>query len=118
MPTRDDIIQNEADRKIQQEFNQWAQAGRGDEMEDHHSDITEQTIALMELKPADRVLDLGCGTGWASRRLARIVTSGEVVGLDVADEMLRRAEQTSAGISNVRYVWGSAEKIPVADNAF
>jgi len=87
-------------------------------MESHHSDITEQTIALMELKPADRVLDLGCGTGWASRRLARIVTSGEVVGLDVADEMLRRAEQTSAGISNVRYMWGSAEKIPAADNAF
>src|SRR6266567_3627672 len=103
---------------MEEEINQWAEGGRGDEMENHHSDITEQTIALMELKPADRVLDLGCGTGWASRRLARIVTSGEVVGLDVADEMLRRAEQTSAGISNVRYVWGSAEKIPAADNAF
>jgi len=64
------------------------------------------------------VLDLGCGTGWASRRLARIVTSGEVVGLDVADEMLRRAEQTSAGISNVRYVWGSRRRFPAADNAF
>ncbi|HEV2964493.1 MAG TPA: methyltransferase domain-containing protein, partial [Candidatus Angelobacter sp.] len=95
MPTRDEVIQNEADRKIQQEFNQWAQAGRGDEMEDHHSDITDQTIALMDVKPNDRVLDLGCGTGWASRRLAQIVTSGEVVGLDVADEMLRRAEETS-----------------------
>jgi len=118
MDTRTDVISTQSDKKLQQEFNQWAEAGRGDEMESHHSDITEQTIALMELKPADRVLDLGCGTGWASRRLARIVTSGEVVGLDVADEMLRRAEQTSAGISNVRYVWGSAEKIPAADNAF
>ena len=118
MDTRTDVISTQSDKKLQQELNQWAEAGRGDEMESHHSDITEQTVALMELKPADRVLDLGCGTGWASRRLARIVTSGEVVGLDVADEMLRRAEQTSAGIGNVRYVWGSAEKIPAADNAF
>jgi len=118
METRADVIHTQADKKIQQEFNQWAEAGRGDEMENHHSDITEQTIAVMDLKPADRVLDLGCGTGWASRRLARIVSAGEVVGLDVADEMLRRAEQTSAGINNLRFVWGSAESIPAKDNSF
>src|SRR5436305_14929276 len=117
METKDQVI-HQADQKLQQEFNQWAQAGRGDEMEDHHSDITEQTIALMNLQPDDRVLDLGCGTGWASRRLARIVTAGEVVGIDVADEMLRRAATASAGSSNVRYVWGSAEKIPAEDGFF
>lgn len=113
-----DVIRTEADQKLQQEFNQWAAAGRGDEMENHHSDITDQTLALMDLEPPDRVLDLGCGTGWASRRMAKVVTAGEVVGLDVADEMLRRAEQASAGIANVRYVWGSAESIPAADGHF
>src|SRR5258708_29360477 len=102
-------IQSSADKKLQQEFNQWAAAGRGDEMEDHHSNITDQTLSLMDLQPADRVLDLGCGTGWASRRMARL--AGEVVGLDVADEMLRRAEQASASLTNVRYVCGSAQKI-------
>ena len=109
---------HQADQKLQQEFNQWAQAGRGDEMEDHHSDITGQAIALMDLQPTDRILDLGCGTGWASRRLAHIATEGEVVGIDVADEMLRRAEQVSAEIKNVRYLWGSAENIPAEDNSF
>src|SRR6516164_3334881 len=98
-----DVIRNEADQKLQQEFNQWAAAGRGDEMENHHSDITDQTLALMDLESTDRVLDLGCGTGWASRRMAKVVAAGEVVGLDVADEMLRRAEQASAGIGNLRY---------------
>jgi ubiquinone/menaquinone biosynthesis C-methylase UbiE len=111
-------LQSQADKHLQEEFNQWAAAGRGDAMEDHHSDITDQTIPLMDLQPNDRVLDLGCGTGWASRRLAHIVTSGEVVGIDVADEMLRRAEQASAGIRNVRYVWGSAENIPAENNYF
>jgi len=106
MDTKVDPLSSSADHKLQQEFNQWAAAGRGDEMESHHSDITEQTLALMDIQPADRILDLGCGTGWASRRMARIATAGEVVGLDVADEMLRRAEQASSAFRNVRYAWG------------
>jgi len=116
MDQKVDVLPSQADQKIQQEFNQWATAGRGDEMEDHHSDITDQTLPLMELQPSDRVLDLGCGTGWASRRMARV--AGEVVGLDVADEMLRRAENASSAFKHIRYVWGSAESIPAADNYF
>src|ERR1051325_7756983 len=103
MDTKVDVLPSQADRKLQQEFNECAAAGRGEAMEDHHSDITDQTLALMNFKSRDRVLDLGCGTGWASRRLARLVPEGEVVGIDVADEMLRRAEQASSGIANVRY---------------
>ena len=118
MIPRADAIPSQADKKLQEEFNQWAAAGRGDDMENHHSDITNQTLDLMDLQPADRVLDLGCGTGWASRRMARIVTAGEVVGLDVADEMLRRAEQASSAVKNLRYVWGSAESIPAPGSHF
>ncbi len=118
MDSKVDTQPSQADQKLQREFNEWAAAGRGDEMESHHSDITEQTLALMDIQPSDRILDLGCGTGWASRRMARIATTGEVVGLDVADEMLRRAEQASSAFRNVRYAWGSAENIPEADNAF
>ena len=118
METKVGTLPSQADQKIQQEFNQWAAAGRGDEMEDHHSDITDQTLAVMDIQPNDRILDLGCGTGWAARRMARVATAGEVIGLDVADEMLRRAEQTSTEFKNIRYVWGSAEKIPAADGYF
>jgi len=118
METKADALNSAADQKLQQEFNQWAAAGRGDEMEDHHSDITDQTIALMNIQPTDRILDLGCGTGWASRRLARMASAGEVVGLDVADEMQHRAEEASSGFNNIRYVWGSAENIPALDGLF
>jgi ubiquinone/menaquinone biosynthesis C-methylase UbiE len=117
MNTRTEPIHSEADKNLQQEFNEWAAAGRGDEMESHHSDITDQTLALMDLKSTDRVLDLGCGTGWASRRIARVVRDGEVVGIDVADEMLRRAEAAST-FANVRYLWGSAQGLPLPDNHF
>ncbi len=125
------------DEHMRREFNEWAQAGRGEEMENHHISITQQTLALMKLKPGQRVLDLGCGAGWASRLLAQMVGGGEntgpgspgrpgsaewgggqVVGLDVSDEMIRRARATSTGFDNVLFVVGSAQQIPWQDGFF
>src|SRR5271163_3269891 len=97
-----------ADERLRDEFNQWAEQGKGEEMEAHHISITEQTLALMNLKPGDRVLDLGCGAGWASRLMAKSVANGDkagqVVGLDVADEMIRRARAGSVDHDNVMFV--------------
>jgi ubiquinone/menaquinone biosynthesis C-methylase UbiE len=66
---------------------------------------------------------LGCGTGWATRLLARLVgegsdRDGQVIGLDVSDEMIRRAREQSSDFLNVMYLWGSAEKIPWEENFF
>jgi ubiquinone/menaquinone biosynthesis C-methylase UbiE len=99
-----------SDDKLQQEFNRWATAGEGLKMEQHHLDITEKTIRLMNLRPGERVLDLGCGSGWATRLLARLVGDGpegfgQVVGLDVSDEMVRQARESSKDFDNILYVW-------------
>jgi len=111
------------EERLPQEFNRWAEAGRGEEMERHHHSITEQTIPLMELRPGERVLDLGCGWGWASRLLARIVGEGpeghgQVVGLDISDEMVRRARAASREFDNLMFICGSAERIPWEENYF
>ncbi len=110
------------DEHMRREFNEWAEAGRGEEMEQHHSSITQQTLALMELKPGHRVLDLGCGAGWASRLLAQAVgggdRSGQVVGLDVSDEMIRRARAASIQFDNLLFVVGSAQQIPWQEDFF
>src|SRR4030081_2765202 len=63
------------DEKLQQEFNRWAAAGEGEKMERHHLDITEKTIRLMNLRPGERVLDLGCGSGGGGRLVAPCVRS-------------------------------------------
>ena len=79
------------DEKLQQEFNRWAAEGEGPKMERHHLDITEKTIRLMNLRPGERVLDLGCGSGWATRLLARLVGDGpEGFGQVVGAGRLRR----------------------------
>jgi arsenite methyltransferase len=111
-----------ADERLRQEFNEWAEQGRGEEMEHHHISITEQTLARMQLKPGDRVLDLGCGAGWATRLIARAVDSaenpGQVIGLDVSDEMIRRARAGSTTYDNAMFVVGSAQQIPWEENFF
>lgn len=111
-----------ANERLREEFNEWAEAGKGEEMEHHHISITGQTLERMGLKAGDRVLDLGCGAGWASRLLARKVADaanpGQVVGLDISDEMVRRARAASRDFDNVMFVVGAADQIPWEENFF
>jgi arsenite methyltransferase len=114
------------DERLHQEFNRWADAGEGPKMERHHLDITQKTIRRMDLHVGERVLDLGCGSGWAARLLARVVNSGanetdrlaQVVGVDISDEMIRQAKTAAEEINNLKFVVGSAARIPWEDNFF
>ncbi len=92
-------------------------------MERHHLDITEKTMRRMDLRPGERILDLGCGSGWATRLLARIVgegpqSFGQVVGVDISDEMIRQARAASKEFDNVMFVVGSSAQIPWEENFF
>ncbi len=111
------------EEKLQQEFNLWAERGEGDQMERHHLNITEKTLRFMDLRPGERVLDLGCGSGWATRLLARLVGEGpqgfgQVIGVDISDEMIRHARAASKDFENVMFVLGSAAQIPWEENFF
>jgi len=112
------VAENTAEQQLQQEFNRWAAEGRGEEMERHHLPITAPVLDLMQLRPADRVLDLGCGAGWATRLLAARVPQGKVIGVDISDEMIEHARRSSSNFSNIEFAVGSSEKIPSADDSF
>ncbi len=103
---------------LREEFNRWAEAGRGEGMEQEHLPITLPVLERMQLAATDNVLDVGCGTGWLSRRLAGIVAEGRVVGMDISDEMIRVARRTSVDCENILYAAGEAAEIPWDANFF
>ena len=103
---------------LREEFNRWAEAGRGEGMEQEHLPITLPVLGKMHLASADNVLDVGCGAGWLSRRLAKSVPQGRVVGMDVSDEMIRRARRASVDFENLMFVTGEVGEIPWEPNFF
>jgi arsenite methyltransferase len=99
-------------QQLREEFNRWAEAGRGEGMAEDHLPITLPVLDHMGLAPADSVLDVGCGAGWLLRLLAERVTEGRVVGMDVSDEMVRHARRNCAELPQVMAVPGSVDEIP------
>jgi len=76
--------------------------------------------ALIELKEGETVLDLGSGGGIDVLLSARRVgPAGKAYGLDMTDEMLAlaRENQRQAGITNVEFLKGEIESIPLPDNS-
>jgi arsenite methyltransferase len=76
--------------------------------------------ALIELQPGQTVLDLGSGGGIDVLLSAkRVGSTGKVYGLDMTDEMLAlaRENQRKAGATNVEFLKGTIEAIPLPDQS-
>jgi ubiquinone/menaquinone biosynthesis C-methylase UbiE len=106
------------DEQLRTEFNEWARAGKGESMEHGHRPVGEQAIARMNVPPGARVLDVGCGSGWATRLLADYAGTGRVTGIDISDEMVRLARESSQSYKHVDFQAASAEQLPFPDNEF
>jgi SAM-dependent methyltransferase len=59
-------------------------------------DRIDWTLSLLDVKPGDRVLEVGFGPGMAIEALGNIVTQGLVAGIDHSEEMLRHATRRNA----------------------
>ena len=76
--------------------------------------------AVAELRPGERVLDLGSGGGIDVILSARRVgPTGRAIGLDMTDEMLALAVRNAAqaGVDNVEFVRGTIEAIPLPSSS-
>jgi len=80
--------------------------------------VGEQAITRMRISPDARVLDVGCGSGWATRMLAEYAFNGRVTGIDISDEMVRLARESSRAVVNVDFEVASAEQLPFSDHEF
>jgi SAM-dependent methyltransferase len=112
------VTKSPTDENLREEFNRWADAGKGESMEPEHWPITKPVLGLMQLDPTDNILDMGCGAGWLSRILAQRVPQGRVVGMDISDEMIHHAREASVACENLVFVVGGVNEIPWEANFF
>jgi len=105
-------------KNLREEFNRWAEDGRGAGLEHDHLPITLPVLEKMRLAASDNVLDVGCGSGWLSRRIAKMVPEGRVVGMDISDEMIRIARRNGIDQDNAMFVAGEVSAIPWESNFF
>lgn len=75
--------------------------------------------AAADLAAGDRALDCCCGTGDLTCELAaRVGPSGEAVGIDFSEEMLRRARKKAPDGAPIRFLAADAGDLPFDDDAF
>ncbi len=78
-------------------------------------------LAALDLKPGQRVLDVGSGTGYYSLETARrIGDGGRLTCLDIQGEMLVRTRRRlcAAGFESAEFVRASAEHLPFLSGSF
>ncbi len=99
------------DDAVAREFDRWAREGTDRAMERGHGRFTDVALARWTLGPGDHVLDVGCGNGWAVRRMIAL-GAGEGTGVDVSAGMVARA--TPPG----HYLQAAADELPFPDGRF
>jgi SAM-dependent methyltransferase len=76
--------------------------------------IAEDMIAHWNLKPGDRVLDVGCGKGFLVKDLLKVCAGLEAFGLDISDYALMNCEPEVVG----RLHLGDCVRLPFPDRSF
>jgi len=80
--------------------------------------MAEELIARSGLRPGERVLDVGCGTGAVTRLAKEKVGSGAVTGLDLTPGMLAVARSVTPSELGITWQEGNAESLPFPDTSF
>jgi SAM-dependent methyltransferase len=90
--------------RVRDVFDEWARHGRADGMADSHAPVAARAFDRLALPADGWFVDIGCGNGYVVRWAAERAPRGRAMGIDVAPEMIARAEALSAAYANVEFV--------------
>ncbi len=84
------------------------------------NEINNRLIELLEIKACHKILDIGCGTGVITRKIADhlcAATGGFAMGIDAAGMMIQGAREKREG-STCRFEVAAAENLPFENESF
>ena len=76
-------------------FNEWAKTGKDKGMEIGHNNSVEFMIKLIKrYKPeANLGIDIGCGNGWAVKKMKKELNYDKIIGVDGSEKMIKKAKK-------------------------
>lgn len=81
-----------------------------------NASAARRLVAALPRRPVDTVVDLGCGTGFASLAAVDLLAPRDIVGVDASAEMLARyRERLEQARAHVRPIQASIESVPLPD---
>ncbi|MFD1685548.1 methyltransferase domain-containing protein [Halobellus litoreus] len=81
-----------------------------------NEEMRDEALEWLAIDEGDRVLDVGCGTGFATEGLLRY--TDDVHGLDQSRHQMEKAFEKFGSRDRVRFYRGDAERLPFADDSF
>ncbi len=81
-----------------------------------NEEMRDEAIAMLDITPDDTVLDVGCGTGFATEGLLQHTEN--IYGLDQSPHQLEKAFRKFGKHGTVQFCLGDAERLPFADDRF
>lgn len=110
----------DTERSARTFFNRWSARYEDMRIAPWFKYTQDLTIVHLGLAEDSRVLDVGCGTGYAVRRIGEQVPDGRVVGLDIAPGMIQEARRLTPSelADRVEFHEGTSANIPLDDDSF
>ncbi len=93
----------------------------GEVMVRQHRPETSWTIRLLDIQPADTVLEVGFGAGQGIKLAAEQVNGGRIIGIDLSEQMVRVATKRNASAvreGRVALSQGNITALPFEDQRF
>jgi ubiquinone/menaquinone biosynthesis C-methylase UbiE len=83
---------------------------------DYPEALIEDVVSYAGLKRNDKILEVGCGAGHATKSFAK--RSFSIVAIDPGPKMLRAARESLAGFGNVKFLQATFEAWPTTQREF
>ncbi len=108
------VVRDETAKK----FDEWAHNGKAEEMEREHTNSVTEMLRSARFGDGFTFLDVGCGSGWVVRKVARHPGCSESVGIDKSPEMICRARTDPRNTGKERYLCTDIERWPYRGRKF